>query len=912
MAAALLLVLLCVWLDVAIDLPPLPRILSTLLCGVAGLAILFRLGQRAWQESASGVLARRLDRAGAAAGQILSGIDLLLHPVAATAGSPLTAGLAQLAVQRAGRLAAAVDAQKVIPGRPMFGPLAALAALGVVVLTVSIAFPRLASTQWQRFTDPFGDHPPYTRLLLSVEPGDTRVIYGGSLEVRANPQGDSADNVSLVVRSANGSEEKLPMFPEPGATWRGTLTAITAPAQYYVVAGRARSHRFDLGVITVPKIEAVRVRVTPPAYTHRPPMEGPMPANGIAALAATTVQFWAHSNRPLRGGSIVVESSQPTGGGPPTTKPTEVKEFAMKPLEANGNEVTGALVVRSAGTLNLKVVDTEGQASIEPYAVPLTLLRDERPFVRILAPKPESFATPDVTVNIELSAEDDYGISRLDIYRGLNQSRYGSTAVAVPAEQPTRLVANLPLPLADYGVSPGDEIKLYARVEDNDPAGAKGSESSVVTVHIISKEEMEKMMVAREGLETFLSKYQEASRRMEAANQRLDDLLKELAKADPDSEVAAELRKKLQDASEQISRDARELAATASEPLPFDLDKALQSKLDKAVQAMQDTAAEMRKLAGKPHLSTSVAASGLTAAKKALGLEQEQFKDDAADPLEHLAQIYPLIEDQAVYIDLYQRQLDLSQRMQSLQGHNNEDDPRRKARMRELEAEQRQIRTDLRQLLDKIDDHVASLPPDKRLDPLRETATAFAKAVRRSSAADEMAAGESALSEFYGSSAATASAEAAKTLERFLGKCKGMGDQASSCLKFQPKLAASLGNTVQELLDAAGLGSNSGRGMGGSGGYSARRNSLSNVGLYGRIPLRGNESARSGSGHADHGVGIDGQGRPVPGDPGSEFSGSNRLAGSGQSEAAVPDRYKRRVGEYFQRVSDELDQNSRP
>ena len=67
-----------------------------------------------------------------------------------------------------------------------------------------------------------------------------------------------------------------------------------------------------------------------------------------------------------------------------------------------------------------------------------------------------------------------------------------------------------------YGLDPGDVIKLFARVEDNDPAGFKGAETPIVTVQIISQEDFERMQQMREGLEALLSKYRQADRRLEA------------------------------------------------------------------------------------------------------------------------------------------------------------------------------------------------------------------------------------------------------------------------------------------------------------------------------------------------------------------------------------------------------------
>ena len=74
-----------------------------------------------------------------------------------------------------------------------------------------------------------------------------------------------------------------------------------------------------------------------------------------------------------------------------------------------------------------------------------------------------------------------------------------STLVPVPKTEPTQFPVSVQLPLSEYGLSPGDVVKLFARVADNDPAGPKGSESPVVTVKIISEEQMQQMLLAREA-----------------------------------------------------------------------------------------------------------------------------------------------------------------------------------------------------------------------------------------------------------------------------------------------------------------------------------------------------------------------------------------------------------------------------
>jgi hypothetical protein len=293
--------------------------------------------------------------------------------------------------------------------------------------------------------------------------------------------------------------------------------------------------------------------------------------------------------------------------------------------------------------------------------------------------------------------------------------------------------------------------------------------------------------------------------------------------------------------------------------------------------------------------------------REKLAGDRKKLKEEATEPLEHLAKVFPLMQDQADYLELYQRQRDLAGRMASLRTTQNPDDPRAKARMRDLEDEQRRNREDLAALLDAIEDHVRALPEDdKKFDELRQTATEFADAVRASDAAQQMNDAETALTDFAGQVASAKSKDAADTLEKFISKCEGMGQDGQACLRFQPQLANGLGSSIQQLLDSANLGAGGMAGMGSGGGYSARRTSLANVGLYGRMPRRSQTSQQGQGGKADRGALSDGRGAGSdPSDP-TGLQPAEKTKATGESDAMVPSQYRRRVGEYFQRVADEL------
>ena len=895
LAAMLLALVLFAWLDLILDLPGGVRLALLLAAVAAAVVVVARLVRRAARAGSDGAMAEKLDAAVGGEGQIVSGVAL----AAAERGgeSTLTAGLAQLAVARAARLVIAIHPEAIVPGgRALSRPYVLLALTVLAVGGVAVVSPRMVGTQIARFADPFGDHPPYSPLAFTVEPGDARVVYGASLDVRATVAGGQPDRVDLVLSNV---AEPLPMFPEGDGHWRATLSGVTADATYRVRSGRARSDKYALGVITVPKLTEVRFRVQLPAYTHRPPYDGPLPQNGIAGLPGTTVEVHAKSNRPLSGGTIHFAAA----AGPTTAPAVEPADIVMAPAGPDASEVVGQFQITATGRATIGVTDVAGQPSTETLTAPVTLLRDERPIVRMIEPRSESFATPDAVLKVQALAEDDYGISAVSIYRGLNDSRPRPTAIPVPTDPPpTQFPANLTLALGDYALNPGDVVQLFARAQDTDPAGAKGAESGIVTVRIVSQKDMDRMTVAREGMEALQSKYAVAQRRAEAADAELAKLEKQLAAADPDKPLTAEQQKKLAEQADALAKAAAEVDKLAAHELPFDLDHALSAQLKAMAQAMRDAAAATKK-AGQPGLSAAGALDKIKAVRKQLGLNRDDLEKEAMQPLEHMAQIFPLIEDQARFLDIAAHQKDLAGRMAAVQTQTSTDDPQAKAHMRDLQDEQRQVRADLKQLLDEIDDHVAGLPDDKKLDDLRNTSKQFATAVRASPATGDMEAAEAALAEFAGTAAGDGAKGAADVLDGFISKCQGMGSCAGTCLRFQPKLSAGLGNTVEQMLGAMGL--STGMGSGGAGGYSAMRSSLANVGLYGTLPMAGMESGGGRGGQADHGVRSTANGL-ADGD-GSNGSGSNgKQQANGGSDAPVPAQYKQRVGDYFQRVSDEL------
>lgn len=892
------------WLDLIWELTSPLRVTAWIAAGTGGLSVLAGLAASTALAARAARVARRLDQVGRTGGTILTGLELDAPGagVQNSATLEITAGLAEIAVARAADVARDVPAVEAAPVGPVGRSLGSLAAVVALIGLAALLLPRLVWTQGSRLLYPYADIPPYSRTMFEVEPGDVEVLYGSMQDIRAAIVGEPVDEVELVLESG-GRQETLPMFPEPDGRWRAVLSKVTEPARYFVRSYQSRSKRYAIGVITVPQIRSVHFTVSPPRYTRQAPYRGPLPKDGIAGLPGTRVQVTVESNRPLARGTIKI-----AGADQPISLP-------LKPQNKGSSEVAGEFRIAGDGKFELSVVDTAGQPSLDPFCGTITLLTDQRPLIRLTQPRSRSLATPTSTIPVAVAAEDDYGLSRLQLYRSLNDSRALPMEIALAAPPPQRSYETVPLPLSAYGLQPGDMIKLFGRVEDSDPAGAKGSESPVVTLQIISQEDFERLVRIRQGLEVLLSKYREARRRMESVAGEMEGLRKNLEEAAPGSPVADGARRELARLMKRMREEAEAIRKSAEHELPYDIDKNLSSRLAERAADLEEMARQLEALEkqlspleDESDLKSEQLARQLARLLNKLQADRQKFDHEAMEPMEHLGAVMPLVACSSEFVMLVLAQMDLAERMASLKGPDGDDDPAQKARMRELQEEQEQLRGQLDRLMENILDHAEQLPDDEQLDTLRETAMKLVRDVEASGAREAMQEAESALAEFSGTRGHEKAQEAADILAKLLKRCDGMGGEGRGALGFCPSLSDCLGNTVEQLLAEMGLLGDGqggyGAGTAGIGGYTARRGP--GYGLYGSLPGITSGSGFGGDsmtgGEGANGLG---EGQANPDQPTWTDDPGQRTAG-GMGEGDIPVRYRRRVNEYFQRLYEEL------
>jgi len=920
LAALLVTVLAFVWLDLIWALPAAIRWGVTRLGVMAGFVVAIGFAWKNTRWMTHDRLASRIDSVEETGGEVLSGFHLASQNFLPRGG--ISAGLADIAIARASHRVSRTAPHAVLPTDVLKRPAYVVAGILAGSVVLSALLPNIAWTQWQRFLSPSSDVPPFTGVLIEMSLEKDTVLFGEDVMGFAQVTAGNIERMSLVTQTFNGTEHVLPMLPIKGGRWQAVLTRATESMTVFAKSGISRSRMQTLTVVMTPKILPPRIRITPPAYTKRPQYVGPIPDVGIAGLKGTQVEFEVSSNRPLTHGRLAFSMKNES---PEIVRLEPSKDGVLGP-----NAVMGSIELTKSGRFSIDVVDTDGIVSQDRIEGTIVLQQDQRPIVRIVQPKPLSLATPDVKLTVSVSAEDDYGITSVSLFRSINQSP--ATATFADIESSSRVGPQWELPLDRYGLEAGDEIQLFARTEDNDPDGPKGAESPVTIVKIISVQEFQEMMVQQKGAESIQAKYQAAQRHFENLAEALRELEKAAAEAalHPDSkEAQANLQEKLQEAEKAAARAAVDLKKLSEEPFPIDVDQELAQELEKMSEQAKEMEKALKEMAdgqapknekGEPNGDAKpLDESNIAKIKEMLeqvGENREQIQENAIEPLEMMQKTMALMADQERFSAIAAQQRDLAQRLDSLKNADPDDESVQR-RVSELETEQKQLGQALDQLLEDIEQHFAELPVDPELDKLKQTSIDFLNAVKSSEARVRMTGTQQNLLGDNFQDAQQDASTSADILESFLSEAGEMSGEAESSCKaaFNPtKGRPNLGNSLQQMMKMMGMkggkngmkpGSKPGMGRGAGGGYAQRFPGPQNIGMYGSMPTSKPSASRGRGENANGGSASNSTSTPSLGGNTSRDT-TSRGDASGQSDQSVPSQYRSQVAEYFRILTEQL------
>ncbi|HMJ86212.1 MAG TPA: DUF4175 family protein [Vicinamibacterales bacterium] len=375
------------------------------------------------------------ERAPALEDRLVSAVDVA-NPTHAT---PL---FADLMLADAGRRAQDVDVDAVLPAIALRR--AGFQAAASVLVLVAVLWAARGPTRQAVDSASLSLFPD--RVALEVTPGNARIKAGSALAIAARLVGNRAPIVAQLQIADGDRWRASEMSTDAPGSFRFGVDAVTAPFKYRVAAGPLTSPVYEVAVAYAPRVKRIDVEYTYPAGL-RLPSRTESDGGDIYAPPGTDVRVRVFTDRPAATGEMTL------GDG---------KRLAL--TSEAPTELSTSLKVVDDNSYRVALVDREGMGTSGETEYFIRTLDDRPPDVRILKPASDRSVTRLEEVDVEVQAEDDYGVERLDLVYSVHGTE---KVVPLPIPRRSALVSGRhTLYLEDLDVQPGDVVSYYVRARD--------------------------------------------------------------------------------------------------------------------------------------------------------------------------------------------------------------------------------------------------------------------------------------------------------------------------------------------------------------------------------------------------------------------------------------------------------------
>jgi hypothetical protein len=310
---------------------------------------------------------------------------------------------------------------------------------------------------------------PRTLLLIEVMPGDVQIAKGVDQQIKAQLLGFDSADVKLYTQPL-ASTAWAPVRMEPdrfGSSFLYLLTEVQSSMHYYVEARDVRSKIYTIKVVEAPRVDKIDITYKFPAYTGM--ADQTVEGDGdISALRGTRVTVNIHASLPVQ------------------TARLQFDDQSTIALTQSGDEsFSGALTLNRSGSYVVQFSDAGGKPYTASQEFEMEALPDAPPKVTITRPMRDLRATSVEEVFSEVKAEDDIGLSKVELHYSVNGAPEKVVDLYNGEPREKVVTASHTFFLEDFGLRPGDLVSYYGRAIDNNNATGPGvGASDIYFIHV--------------------------------------------------------------------------------------------------------------------------------------------------------------------------------------------------------------------------------------------------------------------------------------------------------------------------------------------------------------------------------------------------------------------------------------------
>lgn len=439
------------------------------------------------------------------------------------------------------------------------------------------------------------DYPKLVAFEVLLEP-EIRIAKGEDFDLKVHvTRGEGLLDELVVMTQLSDKRVETRDLLRKGSEYSKLYQNVTEPFQLRVVAPGhgVRSQVYKVIVVQRPRVERYEFVLRYPAYVGRAPEA--LSQTALKVPSGTVVSYMAVMNKPLRRADLILEresrgpSGQASFTGQPGPAPTYLGDLPAGALTESGEwaelqETASRLQVGPAEgrrvllgrftaledtNFRFDLLSEEGQKTgPQPVRFSIQVVPDKRPVVTIPVPGGMRQVTPQAKVDLQINAQDDYGLKhlelRLRVIRGQEEEDWKAIELPLPEGSDREAKVAYALALADYRVVGGDRVEYMAvgfdfNTEANRPPGS----SRRYTLQIGAPEDLERMFQDR--LAALKERLTSAARDQEEARKSSQAFSRELGQKEVMSEEDKRRLKRLESEQRRVTTRLREVKKALEE-----------------------------------------------------------------------------------------------------------------------------------------------------------------------------------------------------------------------------------------------------------------------------------------------------------------------------------------------------------
>lgn len=362
---------------------------------------------------------------------------------------------------------------------------------------------------------------------------------GQDLRLKVATRGTHPNSAWVYYQIPEGEWHYAPLSDQGHGVFKYVFQTLTQNISFYLEGGDDTDQlpKYQVTVLTPPSAEAVRVWYRYPGYTKlaATPWDSPQPNGNIKAVKGTQAFLRITPNVPIRQGKLVFIEKE----GPAASLPLASGPFYPE-MRGKQDELYSKLIVEENGRYQVVLTAQNGLIDANPAIFTIRFTPDLTPTIQVVYPKQQRLdMTASGTVPLHFKVSDDYGLAKIAVRAQSNRAETWDTIFQLGTQEGTKELENkYPLDLskiqATVAAAPGTPpekrslqkgdvvvVKLYAE-DNNNVSGPGVKESQIVTVEILEKDELSRLLTER--LQEVKKQLRRASEQQREQRTVVDDL----------------------------------------------------------------------------------------------------------------------------------------------------------------------------------------------------------------------------------------------------------------------------------------------------------------------------------------------------------------------------------------------------